>query len=368
MIHKMILTLTLVALALLSLGCRTVTPTQAPEIDTQATIDAAVAATATAQAEMDAQINAAVETAVDEAVDEAVDVAVEDALQDLEEEYLMMSEEEFNQAIEEAVTEAMASSEQTVVYVEEASSDGTLTQDEIDEIEYYAYYADDLLYLADEMIYLYYDMYAELAYETLYLLEDVEEDLSQMADAMTEITELATDAADMLAQGMEVHQETIDEIAAIAQGTHEQISNMNAEWEAWATAIQTERDVRLQSVQEMSTSFVPENRAVALNETLNFVDAVRNGLSDYSISQTELLEIAQFGANAVAGLQAHGGPQLQGLAENISTITQNLALGQTPSAINNLGALEGSLGKVPGFEMPDRPGFSPSVPNRGGRP
>ncbi|MBL6966090.1 MAG: hypothetical protein ISR60_06010 [Anaerolineales bacterium] len=354
MSRKQLFILILIALVFTSLACSLSSLTGGQAEDTQATIDAAIAATATAQAELETQIN--------EAVDEA--------MQELEEEYLLMTEEEFNQALDEAIAEATAATEQTVYYVEEASSDGALTQEEIEQIEYYAYYADDLIYLAEDMIYAYYGMYAELAYETIYLLEAIEDDLSQMAYAMTEITELTVAAAETLAAGMEVRQETIDGIITAAQGTSEYLQNITPEWQSWADAIQGDRETRLQGVQEIAANFIPEDRLAALNETINFADAVRNALGDYSISQTELFNIAQFGANAIAGLQAHGGPQLQELAGNIDNITNNLALGQTPHAINNLGALEGSIRNIPDFSVPDRPEFSPpsapSLPRPGG--
>ncbi|MBT3392012.1 MAG: hypothetical protein HN413_16560 [Chloroflexi bacterium] len=358
MSRKQLSVLILIALVFTSLACSLSSLTGGQAEDTQATIDAAIAATSTAQAELEAQIN------------QTADEAVDEAMQELEEEYLLMTEEEFNQAIDEAITEATTATEQTVYYVEEASSDGTLTQEEIEQIEYYAYYADDLIYMTEELIYAYYGLYAELAYETIYLLEAVEDDLSQMAAAMTEITNLTVAAAETLAAGMEVRQETIDGIITAAQGTAENIQNIAPEWQSWADAIQGDRATRLQSVQEIAANFIPEDRLAALNETLNFADAVRNALGDYSISQIELFDIAQFGANAVAGLQAHGGPQLQDLAGNIGNITNNLALGQTPNALNNLGALEGSIRNVPNFSVPDRPEFSPpsapSIPSPGG--
>ena len=348
MSRKLLITLLLIALMFSSLACSLSGLTGGQTDDPQATIDAAIAATATAQAELESQVNE----------------AVDDAMQELNEEYLLMTEEEFNQAIDDAINEATTATEQAAVYAEEAAADGTLTQEEIDQIEYYAYYADDLIYMAEDLIYAYYGLYAELAYETIYLLEAVEEDLTQMADAMTEITQLTVAAAETLAAGMEVRQETIDDIVTTAQSTHETIQNIHPEWDSWASAIQGERDSRVQGVQDMAANFVPADRMEAINETLNFADAVRNALGDYSISQTELFDIAQFGANAVAGLQAHGGPQLQDLAGNINKITNNLALGQTPHAINNLGALEGSIRNIPDFSMPDRPEFSPpSVPS-----
>ena len=343
--------LVLMAFLISSLAC-SVSNLTTSEADTQATIDAAIAATATAQAELEAM--------VDEAVDEAIS--------ELEEEYLLMSEEEFNQAIEEAVDEATVATEETNTYVEEAASDGTLTTEEIEEIEYYAYYADDLIYYAEDLIYAYYGLYAELAYETLYLLEAVEDDLEAMAYAMVEIAELTVAAAETIANGVEIHQETLDEFVSAAQSTQETISNISTNWQTWADAAEGERLGRLQSLDEISANNIPTDLKSALNETLNFADAVRTALGDSSISLPELLDIAQIGVNAITGLQEHGGPNLHALSENIFSITNSLALGQNQSAIFNLGVLENSMRDIPDFSMPNRPDFSPNLPKPGGRP
>ncbi|MEA3396073.1 MAG: hypothetical protein U9R05_01245 [Chloroflexota bacterium] len=53
---------------------------------------------------------------------------------------------------------------------------------------------------------------------------------------------------------------------------------------------------------------------------------------------------AQLGANASAGLNAHGGPQLRQFSGSINDITGQLARGQMP---HNLGNLERALGSRP---------------------
>jgi len=301
-----------------------------------------------------------------------VDEAVDEAIAELEEEYLLMTEEEFNQAIEEAVNEAMLATEQTNTYVEEAASDGTLTTEEVEQIEYYAYYADDLIYFADELIYTYYGLYAELAYETLYLLEAVEDDLEAMAYAMVEIAELTMAAAETLAAGAEITAETLDNFVNAAQATQDVVSNVSDNWQSWTAAVQTERMERLQSLSDINPNNIPTDLKSALNESVNFADAVRNALGDYSVSVNELFDIAQIGANAIAGLQEHGGANLHPISENIWSVTNSLALGQNQSAIFNLGVLEGNIRAVPDFDfsLPERPDFNPpdlpSVPRPGG--
>ncbi len=361
MFKKKFFTLIIILIIIPISACNTesIPPEATPDI--QATVDASIAGTATAQAELDAQI------------EEAVDEAVEEAIQEIEEEYLIMTEEELNAAIDEAVTEATLATEQTNSYAEEAASDGTLTAEELAELEAYAYYAEDMIYLAEEMINAYYGLYAELAYETIYLLEAVEEDLSTMAFAMTEVAELTIAAATTLAEGQEVRQETVNEILTTAQSSHDALASISPDWETWSTGIQETRDIRLTEIQNITANFTPSNRAEMLTATVDFANAVQTSLGDFSISHTELLDIAQLGANASAGLDLHGGPLLQGLSGEIGNITNQLTTGQTHKAMGSIGAFDGTIGKIPG--LPSRPEFSPpSVPSvpggfgRGGRP
>ena len=74
---------------------------------------------------------------------------------------------------------------------------------------------------------------------------------------------------------------------------------------------------------------------------------VRQSLADRTISQDELANIAQIGANAAAGLSAQGGPQLQQLAGSIDDLTAQLARGQIPQASANLGSLQAMLDSLP---------------------
>ena len=318
--------------------------------DIQATVDAGIAATATAQAELDAKI------------DEAVDESVDEAVKEIKEEYLIMTEEELDAAIDEAVTEATLATEQADTYATEATSDGAMTAEEVEQLEYYVYYADDLIYLADEMINAYYGLYAELANETIYLLEAVEEDLSTMGTAMTEVADLAVTAAETLAEGQEVRQETVNEILTTAQDSHDALENISADWETWATKNQEARDIRLDEVQNITANFIPSNRAETLSTTVDFANSVRTSLGDYSISHTELLNIAQLGANASAGLELYGGTELQGLVGSIGNITHQLTTGQTHNAIDSIGSFDLAIGQIP--DLPSRPEFSPpSVPS-----
>jgi len=336
----------LITVSACSMGASSAEP--APDIE--ATVSASVSATATAQAALEAQI------------DDAVDEAVDDAVKEIEEEYLLMTEEELNDAIDQAVTDATVATEQTNTYATEATSDGTMTTEEVEQLEYYAYYADDLIYLADEMINAYYGLYAELANETIYLLEDVEDDLSTMTTAMAEVADLTVAAAETLAEGQEVRQETIDEIATTAQSTHEAIQEITPDWETWSTGIQEARDTRLTEVQNITANFTPGNRAETLGVTADFANAVRTSLGDYSISHEELLNIAQLGANATAGLKLYGGDELQGLVGSVGNITHQLATGQTHNAIGSISSFDLAIGQIP--DLPSRPEFSaPSVPS-----
>ena len=86
-----------------------------------------------------------------------------------------------------------------------------------------------------------------------------------------------------------------------------------------------------------------------------YVDTVREGLVDGKITQLELTNIAQLGANAGTGLKTHGSPQLQELSRSIDTITAQLARGQVPQAKAGVGNLEAALGDRPSPPKPPKP-------------
>jgi len=328
-----ILTLVVGLIAAITLACDTTTPA-APTPDTQATVDATVAATSTAQASTQATIDAAVQ-ATQAAAPSPTPPPTPTA------DYSTMSEEELAAAIDEAVVEATTTTEQTATATSEVASDGTVMQEEVDEVETYIYDAEEAIAYTEELIYAYYGLYGELALETLELLIAIEEDLYTMADEIAEVNEILTEIEETPSE------EDVEQLEAAAATVIAIATEVQAQNQEWLEDLQAEIESRAAQALAVAPNAVASNRVKALLSAFDYVDAVREGLSDQQITQPELANIAQLGANAGASLQAQGGPQLQQLPGSINDITTQIARGQMPQAQANLGSLESMLGARP---------------------
>lgn len=346
-------------------ACGTSAPTAAP--DTQATVDAAVAATAAAQAEPtvtveptpDAQatIDAAVAaTAVaEESVQATLDAAIEATAAAAptpirtEPDVITseMSEEELAAEIEAAVAEAAEASEECSTATAEAAADETVTQEEAAAIEIYLTDAEASIAYAEELIYLYYGVYGELALETLYLLEAIEEDLALMAESAEWVEEILVEIYADLEQGLELTDEVIAQLEAAAEAASEMGFEAYAESQGWTEGLQAELESRAQVALETAPSEIATDRQAAVRGVLDYVEGARQALMDSKLSGAELGEISQLGADAIAGLEAQGGLQLQQLTGVIDGITGQMARGSLSQAMGALAEFEALLGSIP---------------------
>lgn len=314
------------------LACGTVTTSP----DIQATVDAAVAATATAQIAMQATIDAAV-AATYAAAPSATPIEIDEE----------PSEEELAALIDEAVAGASTAAEEASAATAEAASDDTITQAEVDEMEAAVSQAEEAITYAEELISLYDDLYGELAAETLDLLIAIEEDLELMADDIAAINDLLLEAGIALEQGIEMTEEVLAELDTAAQAVSTKASEIRGQNQALAQTLQTEIANRVASILAIQPTAIASSRQEAIQSALEYAGGVRQSLEDRRVSQSELADIAQLGANAVASLNAQGGPQLQQLAGNIGDLTTQIARGQVPQASAALGNLEAALNALP---------------------
>jgi hypothetical protein len=338
MSNKIIFPSALIFVFLVSLACsvsggeESLEPATATP-DTQATVDAAIAATATAQAAFQDQVDTAVEATI--------------TAMPPPQDHSEVSEEELATQIDQAVDEAAAASEQASTAAAEASSDGAISQEEYEEL---AQYVSDLEYaiaLAEELIYAYYDLYGELASETLYLLEELEGDLDELAAVATELVEALIAVEDALGAGLEVAVEVIEQLESGAANLEDKLTNLPGKSDNWLQALGAELEARSDNFTDFEPTEIAGNRKDALLSAFDYIDAVRDSFADSKFTLSELSNIAQLGANAQASLEAQGGPQLQKLGDNINDITSQLARGQMPQAMEGLGQLEGALGQRP---------------------
>jgi hypothetical protein len=351
---KKVTTLFLIFAVLLTatLACSTGAPTSPTSTpDAQATIDAAIAATANAQAGMQATIDASIaSTAIAMPPTPTPGPTVE---------YVTMTEEELAALIDQAVADAVAATQQTSSAATQATSDNTVTEDELAYIYGYYYLADEAIDLAEEYINAYYGLYADLAYETMDLLVSVEQDLSTTAQSLDEINTALVAISDSLAQGLELATATIDQLNTAAQNATSHLQEAQAQSQTWISALQEERDGLVQNVLSVKPDNVPTDKLSALQSAFSYVDVVKNAFGDNKITLDELTSIAQLGANAAAGLSEHGGSQLQGLSGKLNEITAQIAGGKMPQAKDGLRNFETSLGERPS---------GPNLPSGGSLP
>jgi len=321
------------------------TPDAAP--DTQATGYAAVAATGTAQANVQVTVDAAVE---------ATSVAAPTPTPSAE--HVTMTEEELAALIDQAVAEADAATQEYSAATAEATADDAITQEELEMMQSYAVLAEDAIAYADELISLYYDLYAELAVEMIDVLVAIEEDLATLAETAAAMNAMLEEVDAILEQGLELADETIDQLEDAARAAAGYAAEAHAQTLAWMEKCQAGLENRVARALAVQPNNIAADPKDALQSAFLYVDAVRQAVSGNNVSKAELANIAQLGANANASLAAQGGPQLQQLSGTIKGITEQLARGNVAQATAGLGALEASLGSIPAkpsLPKPPRP-------------
>jgi hypothetical protein len=350
-----------------TLACSGLPISAEPTPDTQATVDAAVAATKAAEVNMQATVDAAIQATQQAAADtlateEAAAAPTAEPPPPVEpaatpapvEEYVTLSEEELAMVIDQAVNEAIAANEAYSQAANSSSSDYYLTAEEIQELEELIYLAETAITYADDLIYLYYGLYGDLAYETLYLLQDVEDDLDEMLAYAEQLIIILDENSETIEQGLELATETITQIQETAQAAMNVAAETRPQTQEWMQQLDTLRDTRIEDALTIPPNSIPEDRLGAVVSGFQFSDAVLGSFQDGAISPEELTNIAQLGANAHAGLEAHGGPGLEQLGGSITSITEGVAGGEWTRARGEVKDFEVGLGERPS-ELPDRP-------------
>ena len=354
----------LLIFVMLVAGCgRAPTPAPGPsEADLAATVNAAVAATATAQVALEATVNAAVAatqaalpatptaTLVVQPTDApaaeqpaplptvatGASPAEQPAPTPVVVDTSSMSEEELAAAIDAAVAEAVAASQAASAATTQATTDGAVSEDETVTVEVTLANAEEALAMAEALVAAYEDTYGQYAQEALDTQDDIESDLSAIADSTEEISAI-------LEQGSEAATAAAAQMQAAANAASAQAVEVRAQAQTWQQQVHTQIETRAAGALATQPNQVAGDPQAALQSALAYVETVRGGLSDGTISQAELADIAQKGANASASLQTHGGPQLQSLAPSINTMTEQIARGQLPQARGSLDGLDASI-------------------------
>jgi len=318
-----------------------------PTPDAQATIDAAVAGTMTANENTQATIDAAVAATV-AATDDAQPMEASTPTPIPEVNASDLGEEELAEAVNEAIAEADELTEETASAASAAAADDTITQEELEELATYADEAEAAIAHAEALIDAYYGSpYAELAVETLELLVAIEEDLAMMADDVEALNALLADVDEFLTQGLDVSEETLDQLEEAAQAALDRAADIQEQNADWLQKLKSEIESRVTGALDVPADSIAVDRKDAIQSALDYAAAVRAALEDQVLSQSEMTDVAQMGANAVASLEAIGGPALLELATAIDDLTAMLAGGQISQATAALGELDALLDALP---------------------
>ena len=352
-----------------------------PTPDVQATIDAAVAATAqvTPTPDVEATVNAAVsataqaqanvQATVDTAV-QATTIAAPTSTPSAE--YVTMSEEELAALIDQAVADASTSTQECSTAATQATADDTVTQDEVQTVEVYLANADEAIAYAEEAVNAYYDLYGELATESLSTLQAIEQDLVVMSDNTAAINDSLQEINTTLESGLTLAEDTINQLESAAQAAQASAQQAQQQAQSWVTNHQSEIENRVTQALSVKPDNIPADAQAALASAFNYVDTIQGALGDNKITKSELMNIAQLGANTAAGFQTRGDLNLKQFSNSVNKLTGQLARGQVPQAKAGVGNFEKSLGARPagmpsGPSAPSRPS-SPAKPSKPAKP
>jgi len=335
------------------LGCASAQPTP----DAQATINAAVQATinAAVQATTAAQPTPTQSKATPGAPTAAT--ATKAATPAPTVNAVTMTEEEIAALIDQAVNEAIAATNATTMQTATYAADGTLTPQEVAALQAAVTLSQSEINQALALTYAYYDLYYDLATETLNVLKAIEQDLNAMATSMNSMAQSLAQISTTLAQGQTVTPGAIAQLQSNATKASQAAASAQGKTKNWNATVQSDLNKRATAALATKPTSAPTDLRGTSQSVNTYIETVRAALGDNKINKTELQSISVAGANAVAGLNQFGGAQGQTLANSINTLTKQLARGEAPKVKSSLGALEQSarsLPSVPSVPQPPR--------------
>ena len=281
-------------------------------------------------------------------------------------EYVTMTEEQLTELINQSVDAAVAATEQTTSAVTQTTSDGTMTTDEVTYVYSYYYASEQAIEQAETAINAYNQEYVDLANQMITELNGIQTELNQMNSTLNSINTSLQEISSTLSQGLTLAQDTINQLNAAAQQAQQNANQLKSQAQNLSSALKADQQSRLDQISQVKPNNVPTDKLSALQSGFQFIDAANSAMSDNKLTSSELMNLAQLGANAQAGFQQFGrggsGPDLSQFSGKFGEITDQLALGQMPQARTNLSSLQTSLGPRPnGGTMPGggMPGGAP---------
>jgi hypothetical protein len=375
----------------------------APTPDVEATVAAAVAATTTAQSQMQASIDAAVQATATamaasaaltptptpvvitntQIVTNTITETVTEVVYVSEDVYVTMSEEELEALIDDAVDQAVAATEASAEAAA-AAADDTVTSQEAESLDVYIHLAEETIAYAEDLLATYGQLYGDSSAEMVAALNAIEQELAALNQSVASMAASLDEISATLDAGLTLAEESIAQLESAAAEVQTSVDQVQAQTQVWQSTLQAQADRARDAqatVQTQATDFSAIVQAVqpqatandlpaALQMTRSFAETAQPSLADGRIDPTEMTAIAQAGANASAGLKAHGGPQMQGMAGSIDGVTNALARGDLLAAQQGLAGLNAQMPSVNSAPtIPDRPANPVNVqpPAAGGR-
>jgi hypothetical protein len=331
---------------------------QAPATASPDTVTTAIAQTQQAGALAQATVNASALTSIPSTIEAMPATPTPGTTV----EYVTMSEEELAALIDQAVTEAIAATEQTSAAVTTSTSDDAVTAEEVAYVYEYYYYADYYVEYAEELMAEYYDLYSELATDMITELNAIEAEVAQLNDTLTSIDSSLQQINSSLQQGLAVAEESIAQLESAAQQAQTKAQELQTQAQDMISVLQAEQQGRVDQLSQIQPKDIPTDKIAALQSAFEFVDCANKAMGDNKLSRDELTSLTQLGKNAQAGFQQFGGigaggggglgagradVDLTQFSGKFDEITTQLARGQMPQARGSVNQFEGSLGTRP---------------------
>jgi hypothetical protein len=326
--NKVIRPLILFVLTSLTVSCGL--PTNPDNLDAQ--VQTAIAQTAQAEATFQAAVGQAVEATV-------IAMPPTPTPQPPVDPYTL-TEEELAALIDASCEDAAIAYQEASAATTQAASDGSYTEEEIYDTIYYVYDAEAAIAYTEELLSQYYDLYGVYASETLELLYAVEDDLNEMATAMTEVEAI-------LSQGAETASAAIEQINSALEKAQAKADEAKAKAQEYKDKLPGTLDERENRFANLAPSEIAGDRDEAILQVYDYLDIVKAAFADRKVTPDELGQIAQLAANAKAGINQSGGPLLKKFEGNIDGITRNMSRGEWPTAQRDIGGFEASLPSRP---------------------
>ncbi len=192
----------------------------------------------------------------------------------------------------------------------------------------------------------YYNLYGQVATDTLALLQAIEQDLNSIAQSLNQMSQI-------LAQGAAAAQQSLSQLQAAASKASAAMTSALTKQKTWTNTVKTELTKRANTALQTKPTSIPTDWRSTVQSVASYADTVRSALGDNKITKSEVSAISVAGANATAGLKQFGGTQFDSLVNSINTMTTQIARGELPKAKSGLAGLEQSTKSLP--TLPSKP-------------